>query len=481
MRNLFQMFSLRIFIHLFILRPFVKLIFGINIKGRENISQLDRYIIVANHNSHMDILLLFCILPVKGIPITHPVAAKEYFSKSKLSFYLINFLFSPIWVERGKPQERRDPLKDIKDILDGGHNVIIFPEGTRGTPGEMKHFKSGIGRLAALYHNIPIVPVFLFGPERVLPKGSNIPLPLCNEVIIAPPHFYRGAHTEITHSIEKILQELEQSVKAFRHKRETIVKKSSITIAVLGIDGSGKSTLSRSLAQNLSVDGVSCLVSDALMFYENNQPKDMQPLITEKIREMIGGYAKKVKSLKFYKIPKLTELLLRDHLLDEIKKWYSPDFIILDGAPLLNLTAWACLYKEQYFNKNTCSKAIRILTAKGDEFQKSDPIFKQFPELLSLKYLKLNHLKLPDIVIFLDVESTIACKRIDKRGERKQVHETEEKLGKLREAYKLVRNVILEDWNIPTLSIDGNKTIEDVIAETENYLKKYLKENADGK
>ena len=121
------------------------------------------------------------------------------------------------------------------------------------------------------------------------------------------------------------------------------------------------------------------------------------------------------------------------------------------------------------------------MTAKGDEFQKSDPIFKQFPELSSLKYLKLNHLKLPDVVIFLDVESAIACKRIDKRGEKKQVHETEEKLGKLREAYKLVCKVILEDWNIPTISIDGNKTVEDVVVETENYLKKFLKENADGK
>ena len=84
------------------------------------------------------------------------------------------------------------------------------------------------------------------------------------------------------------------------------------------------------------------------MLYKNGHPKNIQPLITDEIRKIISSYAKKAKSLKGYKIPKLAELLLRDHILDEVKKWYSPDYIILDGAPLLNLTAWAYLYKQKY-------------------------------------------------------------------------------------------------------------------------------------
>ena len=64
-------------------------------------------------------------------------------------------------------------------------------------------------------------------------------------------------------------------------------------------------------------------------------------MLTEKLREYIGGYAKKAESLKFYKIPKLTELILRNYLIHEVSRWYLPDLIIIDGSPLLNMIAWA--------------------------------------------------------------------------------------------------------------------------------------------
>ncbi len=50
-------------------------------------------------------------------------------------------------------------MKDVSDKLENGHNLIIFPEGTRGEPGELQSFKSGIGRIAEKYRHIPIVPV----------------------------------------------------------------------------------------------------------------------------------------------------------------------------------------------------------------------------------------------------------------------------------------------------------------------------------
>ncbi len=78
------MLSLKIFIHLLIIRPILKFLFGVNLFGMDNIKGVDNYILIANHNSHIDILLLFYLLPVKHINKTHPVAAREYFAKSKL-------------------------------------------------------------------------------------------------------------------------------------------------------------------------------------------------------------------------------------------------------------------------------------------------------------------------------------------------------------------------------------------------------------
>lgn len=172
------MFSFKTLVHLLILRPIVLLLFGVNVFGRENFTSLVRYIIIANHNSHLDILLLFYLLPVEQIKNTHPVAAKEYFSKSKIIFKLVKYLFDPVWINRGETESFTEFMDVVKSKLDDGHNLIVFPEGSRRLPGKLQHFKSGIGRISEQYRNIPIVPVFISGTERTLPRRYSIPVPI---------------------------------------------------------------------------------------------------------------------------------------------------------------------------------------------------------------------------------------------------------------------------------------------------------------
>jgi len=454
-------FSLRVFIHLFLLRPFLKLFFGVNIAGRKNLASLDQYIIIANHNSHLDIMLLFYILPIKRILTTQPVAAEEYFSKWKALFNLVNFLFRPIWIVRGR--EVDDPLKEMKEALNSGHSIIVFPEGTRGVPGEIKRFKTGVGRLAVEYRNVPIIPVFLSGPEKSFPKKSAVPVPIWNYVTIGPPQMFQGEALDITSSLEKMIRELSESETAKRHKRHERSKPAT-AFAVYGIDGSGKSTLSRMVAKKLSDSFRVCLISDNLEFYESEEQKELQPLLTEKLREALGRYAKTAKSLKQYKIPKLAEILLRDRILGEVQRWYTPDIIVQDGCPLINLAAWAKLYKEEYVDTDVCAKAIRILTGKREAIRKDDPIFKKFHELAVLRRFRLDHMRLPDAVVFLDVKPAVSIQRIQSRGELRQVHETEEKLAKLREGYLLVTQVVKKEFNVPTRIFDGESEIDRVTA-----------------
>ena len=461
MKKFTKFFSLRLLIHLFLLRPFLKLFFGVNVAGKKNLAALDRYIIIANHNSHLDILLLFYILPIRHIMMTHPVAAEEYFSKSKVLFKLIEFLFRPIWIVREEKVE--DPLKGMKERLSSGHNIIVFPEGTRGIPGRIGKFKTGVGRLAEQYRDVPIIPVFLSGPEKAFPKKSAFPLPIWNNVTVGPPQIFRGRCLDITAYLEKMIRELSVSETANRHRRRRR-SKPAFSLAVLGIDGSGKSTLSRLVSRKLSDTFRVCLVSDDLEFYENESQKELQPLLTEKVREAVGRYAKVAKSLKNYKIPKMVELLLRDHIMGEVQRWYSPDIIVLDGCPLINLTAWAKLYKGEYFDTDVCSVALKILTGKGKSFRKDDPIFAKFPELAALKRFKLTNMKLPDAVIMLDVSPAVSIMRIQSRGERRQVHETKEKLAKLREGYLMVCNSIKKEFNIPARILDGESELDKVTA-----------------
>jgi 1-acyl-sn-glycerol-3-phosphate acyltransferase len=463
-----RLFSLRVLIHLILLRPFLKLFFGINVAGKKNLASLDRYIIIANHNSHLDTLLLFYVLPIKHILTTRPVAAEEYFSKSKVLFKLVNYLFRPIWIVRG--QEVDDPLREMKETLSSGMSIIIFPEGTRGVPGRIERFKTGVGRLAVEYRNMPVIPVFLSGPEKAFPKKSAIPIPIWNNITVGPPQIFKGESHDITSSLEKMIRELSESETAKRHKR-SVRPKPAFAFAVLGIDGSGKSTLSRTVSKKLSDTFRVCLVSDNLELYENENQKELQPLFTEKAREALGRYAKTAKSLKHYKIPKLAEILLRDHILGEVQRWYTPDIIVQDGCPLINLAAWTKLYREEYFNTEVCAKAIRILTGKREAIRKDDPIFTKFHELAVLRRFRLDHMRLPDAVIMLDVAPAVSMQRIESRGEQMQVHETEEKLAKLREGYLLVIQVVEKDFNIPIRILDGALDIDKLTASAIEFAK----------
>lgn len=459
-----QISSLAVIFHALFLRPFVRLFTGINITGRGHLDELNQFIIIANHNSHLDVILLYCLLPIGQVRRTHPVADKNYFSRSRLIFRLVDALLQPIWICRGATDVSQDPFESMKRALDAGRNLIIFPEGTRGRPGEMGPFKSGIGRLTAQYRRVPIIPVFLSGPERALPKASSLLLPFWQHLIVGPPQRGVGSHREITRQLEGALGDLARSALARRRRRKQPCS-APRSVAFLGIDGSGKSTASEMTALKLSENGRVCLVSDELRLYEEGRVRELQPLPSEMLRRRIGAFAKSAGSLKLYKIPKLAELLLRNRLSAEAKRWYAPALIVTDGSPLLNILAWSVLYKPEALDNATCCKAIGILSGLNRNISARDPIFGQFPELLHLRHLGLANLTLPDVVVLIDVDAAVACGRIASRGGQRQVHETEEKLELLRQAYIRVCEAVRSDWHVPTLILDGGQSRERVLDE----------------
>jgi 1-acyl-sn-glycerol-3-phosphate acyltransferase len=445
--------------HLLVLRPLVHLIFGLNVRGADNLPRRSPFVLAANHNSHLDILVLTAALPVRLIAGTHVVAAHDYFSRHRLLFALVNYLFQPVWVDRRSGGG--GALEKMGAILDEGGSVLIFPEGTRGEAGRIAHFHEGVGKLVAERPDVPLLPVFLRGPERAMPRKAPVPLPVWQHVTFGPPQRLSGESGKITAELRRTLLALERSETASRHRRR-VERPKGVVIAVLGIDGSGKSTLSRRLALELSADCNSCLIGDRLELFADGEPRAAEPLLKEKIRRWISSQAKDAKSLARYKIPKLTELLVRDALTGEAKRWYGPETIVMDGSPLLNMTAWSALYRPDMMSADFCGRAMSILTGRRNG---SRELYREFRELKVMKRLGLTHLHLPDVVLFLDVDPAVSMERIEKRGEKMQVHETAEKLERLRNAYHLVVEAARDQMKLPAFIVEGDRDIESVAEE----------------
>ncbi|MCP4571150.1 MAG: hypothetical protein GY838_02235 [bacterium] len=448
---------LALFAHMLVLRPLLHLVFGLNIRGKENLPVQGPCILAANHNSHLDILVTYAALPVRLILSAHVVAAQDYFAPHRLLFAVVDFLFKPVWVDRASGGG--DCLERMNSHLDAGDSIIIFPEGTRGEAGKLSRFRYGVGKLASENPGIPLLPVLLRGTERALPRKASLPLPIWQHVSIGPPLELLDRAKDNAEALRESIKALERSEVASRHQRRP-ERHRPFVVAVLGIDGSGKSTLSRRLCLDLSRKDSTCLIGDSLELFAGGEPKTAQPLLKEKLRRWISAQAKDAKSLTRYKIPKLTELLLRDALLGEAKRWYGPDLVFMDGSPILNMTAWSILYRPDLMSEEFCAKAVALLAGTG---MANDPLFKEFPELKVMKRLGLARLSLPDAVIFLDVPPEVSMARIEARGEKMQVHESEEKLGRLREAYLLVTKATGEGIGLPTFVLDGDRDLDSII------------------
>ena len=173
---------LRTLFTLCIVWPVIWLWLGLRIRHRERLPTRGPAIIVANHNSHMDVFALLSLFPLRRQASIHPVAAADYFLRNKvMAWFALNILnIIPISRKGGET----NPLAQCEQALRDGKILILFPEGTRGEPGKLSPLKSGLWHLSQRVPDVPIIPVWLRGTEHVMAKGNRIPLPLFIDVNI---------------------------------------------------------------------------------------------------------------------------------------------------------------------------------------------------------------------------------------------------------------------------------------------------------
>jgi 1-acyl-sn-glycerol-3-phosphate acyltransferase len=170
-----------------IVYPFLLIAIGVNIRNRENLLSNGPAVIVANHNSHLDALMLMTLLPMRMLSRVHPVAAEDYFFKNRFLAWFAVKIIGIIPIKRKYIPGKPDPLIPVYDAIKDGHILIVFPEGSRGEPEHMAAFKKGIAHLTSHFPDVPVVPVFMHGLGKTLPKGKYIPVPHICDVFIGEP------------------------------------------------------------------------------------------------------------------------------------------------------------------------------------------------------------------------------------------------------------------------------------------------------
>lgn len=190
-----------------VIRPLALLFTGAEVRHRERLPTTGPAIIAANHNSHVDTALLLSIFHPDVLGKVRPVAAADYFlANPALSWFARRLVgITPISrsVARGD-----DVLGPAKAALANGDIVVVFPEGSRGRPEEMGPLKAGVARLAEAFPDAPVIPVWLQGAGRVLPKGAVIPVPMNCCVLVGEPLHWTGERQVFMNSLKDALAAL---------------------------------------------------------------------------------------------------------------------------------------------------------------------------------------------------------------------------------------------------------------------------------
>jgi 1-acyl-sn-glycerol-3-phosphate acyltransferase len=146
----------------------------------------EQRIYFANHQSHLDWVLIWAALPRELRVRTRPIAARDYWTSSPFKQWLTTAVFNAVYVSRTRVDEQ-DPLEPLVQALEQGDSLVIFPEGTRSNKDEPQPFKSGIFHLAELFPAVQLIPAWIDNVQRVMPKGEVVPVPILCTVTFGAP------------------------------------------------------------------------------------------------------------------------------------------------------------------------------------------------------------------------------------------------------------------------------------------------------
>jgi 1-acyl-sn-glycerol-3-phosphate acyltransferase len=179
----------------------------VSITGKENFQRNENYIVVCNHNSFMDVPL-----SSPGIPGPNKTIAKV--EMSRIPLFGIIYKRGSVLINRKDENSRKESYQKMKEVLEGGMHMCIYPEGTRNkTDQPMKAFHDGAFKLS-METGKKIIPAIIRGTKEMLPTHKTLyfwpgkismqflppidPTPF-NDVTALKEHVYKIMMHQLTH------------------------------------------------------------------------------------------------------------------------------------------------------------------------------------------------------------------------------------------------------------------------------------------
>lgn len=126
----------------------------LNVENRELLKGLKGKVIIANHPSLLDVVVLISLIPNANCIVKGALIQNTFVSAIVRNLYIPNNIPFDEQLERAKKS------------MEEGNNLVIFPEGTRSKPGEPWFFKKGAARFA-LFAEADVVPIYFGGNEKI--------------------------------------------------------------------------------------------------------------------------------------------------------------------------------------------------------------------------------------------------------------------------------------------------------------------------
>jgi len=435
-------------------RPVLRWYWGARYRRRGSVPN-GPCIVVANHNSHLDAPLLMTMFPISRIGHVHPVAAADYFGKTAWRRTIVMVGMNAMGIER-TAVPGKDVLQPTVEALEAGETLIFFPEGSRGTPGVIGPFKPGIGKMVKSVPGVVVLPVFLSGAERSLPRGESVPLPLGLDVRIGKPRTYSADldAREIAEMVRADVLALAPPPPPVPGPRPA----PPVRVACCGIDREANQAVFLAVTDRLGAAGRTIGIGTTILESDGEGRRESEGVPLVRSRAVPKALAWAFRTGGLYRGNKFAEMVQRARVDEALQDGRTCRFVVGDGSPLVDLLAWgeADFYSGVFDEKGLQRLFLYISGERRIPFGQWARFIRKAPEVWLLNVFDLAHPPPPDVLVLITRDPAQASERGGSQGRELESWENEAFLRRLQEAYRQVA-AALRKRRIEVIELDARE------------------------
>jgi len=237
----------------------------------------------------------------------------------------------------------------------------------------------------------------------------------------------------------------------------------TIVAAVVGIDGSGKSSAFRGALEHLAETTDVVGIGDVYLAGAPGVPVHHRAdLPFQRAALFVALRAKHTRQAVVYRQLKTVDLIARSHMRDYVVAHEQPEVVLTDGDPLLNTLAWSAarLYRDELSDDDERILAAMAYLSGQARIPRSElPYYLRHAwQLAVVNRLTRIRFRLPDIVVLLQIDGASAMQRIQARGRSLQAHEGAEALNALAAGYERVCTLAAANYGVSIVRISATAT-----------------------